>query len=368
MMPPPQKRLPPFASWSTRRRPRPIVHAPKGLQAWALDLPETIEGTGAEEQTHDWMSLAAPYPVGVGLFSCPSASLHLDAGGKLTASIEAGGPGIYHTGSGDPDDGTGCDGDYYLDVESMAWWGPKGDSTADSWDGMGPNNLPDPGEDNEWLFGSGDPGDGQGADGDYYYDAQAAAWWGPKGDSTEHSWADTGPHALPEPEETVVLNSAALIVADTTQEFEIKNLGSAAYATASGYGANGTFYSAWASLAESFDADQRGFLYGGTSYMDATALFLSAPPYEWQCDVTLFYELGHLDAVVESFEIALYTHHVYVSGGAWVRETNIEQTFSPGQSVVLSGQVSQRRTKMVVAGNINCRPTGFCGLSMRVPS
>lgn len=44
-----------------------------------------------------------------------------------------------------------------------------------------------------WLSGSGAPGDGTGVNGDFYLDTAASAWYGPKASGT---WAGTGPNSL----------------------------------------------------------------------------------------------------------------------------------------------------------------------------
>ena len=241
---PPKRDLPPIHSWPTRQPPRRIIHAPKGFRAWPLDLPDGLSGTDADEDLSDWMDLDPPYPVGVGIFSLPSMSLHLAAGGSLTGAVECWGPGIYLTGAGAPAAGVGVDGDYYLNVTDMEYWGPKGDHTKGSWVSTGPTALPTPQGDHTWLFGAAAPSDGTGEDGDYWFDQKNHAWYGPKADG---SWASTGPHALPAPGDALISEADLLTLSSETippQEFTDYGLFTDTYAW-SPAGGTGAFYSAW---------------------------------------------------------------------------------------------------------------------------
>lgn len=103
-------------------------------------------------------------------------------------------PPTWQSGSGVPDPGLGDEGDYYMDTdaEPPEWYGPKGveDESGDGdWGAATP--LPEA-EDGDWLSGGGDPDDiDDGDDGDYWLDTDTMAWWGPKADG---SWSDTGPN------------------------------------------------------------------------------------------------------------------------------------------------------------------------------
>jgi hypothetical protein len=96
----------------------------------------------------------------------------------------------WHNGTSDPSATTGDEGDYFLRTDNRTWFGPKGEeneSGEGNW--PGPYSLPS----GTWSNGTGDPADGTGGNGDYYLDTSARAWWGPKAGGT---WADTGPHHI----------------------------------------------------------------------------------------------------------------------------------------------------------------------------
>jgi len=126
---------------------------------------------------------------------------------KLNALIGDATLGVWRTGTGAPADALGADGDYYLDSDADAWYGPKAGGT---WTGTGPHSLQGPQGDigpqgpqgiqgetgptgpagadgldgapgadgadgRTWHSGAGAPADGTGADGDYYLDTAASA-------------------------------------------------------------------------------------------------------------------------------------------------------------------------------------------------
>jgi hypothetical protein len=177
-----------------------------GLMAWTIEQPAAVEGEADDELRNAWVELDDPpkMPTGTNLVAVPGVNLWLESGGSLSAVVEFGGPGTWLVGTGEPDDGTGFDGDYYLDTESMEWWGPKGDEEEESWEDTGPTALPDPGE-GTWIISAGIPPDYEGEPGDYWFDRYNHKWWGPKG---AESWDGTGPTALPDPDETVVISEA----------------------------------------------------------------------------------------------------------------------------------------------------------------
>ena len=99
----------------------------------------------------------------------------------------------------------GSDGDFYINTTTNEIWGPKGSSTPGSWVGTGPTPLNgedgQPGGEGApgktVLNGSGAPDDvTDGVDGDFYIDTTNDQIWGPKGDSTPDSWTGTGPTDL----------------------------------------------------------------------------------------------------------------------------------------------------------------------------
>lgn len=107
-------------------------------------------------------------------------------------------------GSGAPSDGSGANGDFYLDTAASAWYGPK---AAGTWSGTGPHSMvgaagadgadgadgANGADGRTWLSGSGAPSDGSGENGDFYLDTAASAWYGPKAAGT---WSGTGPHSM----------------------------------------------------------------------------------------------------------------------------------------------------------------------------
>ncbi len=97
----------------------------------------------------------------------------------------------WHNGTSAPSATTGDEGDYFLDTAAREWYGPKGAEDEETGEGSwpGPFALPT----GTWSNGTGDPADGTGSNGDYYLDTAARAWWGPKAGGT---WTDTGPHHI----------------------------------------------------------------------------------------------------------------------------------------------------------------------------
>lgn len=99
----------------------------------------------------------------------------------------------------------GSDGDFYINTTTNEIWGPKGSVTPGSWASTGPTGLVgddgQPGAEGAAgktvLNGAGVPDDvSDGVDGDFYIDTSADTIWGPKGDSTPDSWTGTGPTDL----------------------------------------------------------------------------------------------------------------------------------------------------------------------------
>jgi hypothetical protein len=106
-------------------------------------------------------------------------------------------PPTWINGTAAPSATAGDEDDCFLDTTHHQWYGPKGAEDPDTHEGNwpGPYDLPDPGT-GEWVNGSGEPDDlTDGANGDYYLDTTAHAWYGPKANDT---WAGSGPHYIRE--------------------------------------------------------------------------------------------------------------------------------------------------------------------------
>lgn len=137
------------------------------------------------------------------------------------------GTAVLH-GAGAPAGGIGIDGDFYVDTTSTSLWGPR---VGGSWAGTGPVAMVgptgpqgpegaigpagDPGpsgptgapgpagapgaqgppglDGRTVLSGVGTPGEGNGADGDFYIDTTGPALWGPKSAGT---WVGAGPTSM----------------------------------------------------------------------------------------------------------------------------------------------------------------------------
>ena len=89
------------------------------------------------------------------------------------------------SGTGDPSNGTGVDGDYYVDTTTDQLYGPKAGGV---WPGS-PVQLPIDVPDGAIIsYGSGAPNNANGNDGDYYIDPTGEMIYGPKGSPTPGIW------------------------------------------------------------------------------------------------------------------------------------------------------------------------------------
>lgn len=81
------------------------------------------------------------------------------------------------SGSGAPTSGTGDMNDFYLDISTSTYYGPK---TSEGWP-TGVSIIGATGTSgNSWLSGSGAPDAGTGVDGDFYLDTANSVYYGPK--------------------------------------------------------------------------------------------------------------------------------------------------------------------------------------------
>lgn len=354
-MNPPRRDISPTHSWPTRARDRRLIYSPKAFRSWPVTLPAAFGDSGAAEKTSDWMNLSKPYPVGSALWAVPGCALSLETMGALEAQAEFWGPAVYLSGTTDPDDGTGSDGDYYLNTDAMEYWGPKGDSTEGSWHSTGPTALPS----GTWLFGGGAPGDSLGDPGDYYFDWKASAYYGPKGAT---SWSGTGPTSLPDPGEALITRAdlqTLTIPSATPTPYAIGSTGNAAppYSPFGWTPTTGTFYGDWSALAVAIPAGT-GKIFGVSSYCNAGPWWngLLTPPYDQMVTYTAHLELGDASSnVVGSAEVA--THHYehnltgYDGGGVPIYEhvQTVAAAFVAGQAITLTGIATKKRCKMVIS-------------------
>ena len=89
------------------------------------------------------------------------------------------------SGTGPPNNGTGVDGDYYVDTTTDQLYGPKAGGV---WPGS-PVQLPIDVPDGAIIsYGSGAPNNANGNDGDYYIDPTGEMIYGPKGSPTPGIW------------------------------------------------------------------------------------------------------------------------------------------------------------------------------------
>jgi hypothetical protein len=223
---------------------RRVTFAPlTAMYQWAITLPAAVEGHDAEIKHSAFVAWPNPKPIGEGVFSVPGVQLWLDSGGTLVGSVEFWGEGGYLLGAGAPDDSVGIDGNYYLNTDDMEYWGPKGETTEETWDDTGPTALPEPDGGNEWILGSGSPHDG--ADGDYWFDKHASAWYGPKADGT---WDDTGPHTLPDPGETLISETDLQTLSATLPPLQFADYGLVGDDISADTTAIETVYSDWVDI------------------------------------------------------------------------------------------------------------------------
>ena len=115
----------------------------------------------------------------------------MSLGGVTNASGISATPGAggttWYTGAGAPADGTGINGDFYIDTTGPSYYGPKAGGT---WGGTGPNSF---GGGTTWLTGAGAPADGTGSNGNFYIDTTTNLYYGPK---TAGTWSGTGPNPI----------------------------------------------------------------------------------------------------------------------------------------------------------------------------
>ena len=161
------------------------------------------------------------------------------------------------SGAGAPADGTGENGDFYLNTAASAWYGPK---AAGTWAGTGPNSMIGPagadgtngtngldgadgsdGSDGKtWYSGAGAPSDATGVDGDFYLNTSTSAYYGPKAGGT---WAGTGPTSLVGPAGADGADGAdGAPGADGAAGADGRTWYSGAGAPSDGTGVNGDFY------------------------------------------------------------------------------------------------------------------------------
>jgi hypothetical protein len=340
-------------TWSLPRHPRRIFYAPRGgIDTWPLDaLPAGKSGTGLETKYTSYLDIPKPYPVGAGIFSVPAARLSLEAGGALTACCEFSGPGVWLTGAGAPDDGTGFDGDYYLDLLSGSSYGPKDNAT---WSGTGPNLIADPGS-GTWLTGATAPDDATGADGDYYFNTVAFQWYGPKAAGT---WSGTGPHDLTAPDDAEISAPSVAILASVFGFTDYAIPGGTA--SADDYDETGTYYSAWVDLSVPIPDGAAGLLVGGSAYLNNGGKYLDSAPYEWSCGATAAIELGNNGGLVQTIDLHQIIESLTATGG-WVSDSDSNAMADTNAELTVLAQITKARAKLSVGTSNNAKP--YCTIS-----
>ena len=110
--------------------------------------------------------------------------------------VEAPAQAVILSGTGEPDDAMGSDGQFYLDAQAMLLYGPRtqgrwprparalggapGADGQDGQDGQNGTNGANGSDGSRILAGAGAPSSGTGRDGDYYLDRGASILYGPK--------------------------------------------------------------------------------------------------------------------------------------------------------------------------------------------
>ncbi|MEI7743559.1 MAG: hypothetical protein WCK58_07395, partial [Chloroflexota bacterium] len=94
------------------------------------------------------------------------------------------------SGTGDPGAGTGADGDFYLATDTMTMWGPK---AAGAWPGSGTGLVSGAaGPQGRSILGGSAPAGGTGKDGDYFIAEQFYGPWTIYGPKSGGAWPGSG--------------------------------------------------------------------------------------------------------------------------------------------------------------------------------